>query len=90
MAGMKFDKKKMKFIPNDNNEIYNGVLIGTPEYIAPETLQNKSIGIGVDLWALGCILYLFIHGRTPFHDKTDMNIFENILNKDVIFNNVCI
>ncbi len=88
MSGMKFDKKKMKFIPIDNDEIYNGDLVGTPEYIAPETLQNKNIGIGVDLWALGCILYLFIHGKTPFKDKTDYNIFVNILHNNVIFKDV--
>jgi serine/threonine protein kinase len=80
---MKFDKSKAKFIPIDPLEEFNGDLIGTAEYVAPETLENKNIGIGVDLWALGCILYLIFHGKTPFKDKTDLLIFDNVLHKTV-------
>jgi serum/glucocorticoid-regulated kinase 2 len=30
---------------------------GTPEYLAPEILENKGHGKGVDWWALGTLLY---------------------------------
>jgi 3-phosphoinositide dependent protein kinase-1 len=84
---MAFDKKKLRFVKKEevgeNNE-----LVGTAEYVAPETLENKNIGIGVDLWALGCILYLFLHGKTPFKDKSNLLIFDNVLHKAVSFKEV--
>jgi serine/threonine protein kinase len=90
MKGKRFHKKTMKFEKYDENddESYNGELIGTADYIAPETLENKVVGIGVDLWALGCILYLFVHGTTPFKDKSNILIFDNILHKNAIINQV--
>ncbi len=42
---------------------------GTPEYMAPEVVDNKPVegaGAAADLWALGCILYQFLNGVVPF------------------------
>ena len=55
-------------------------LIGTPEYLSPETLIEGDSSPAVDLWALGCIIYLFFHGSTPFKDKTNNLIFNRIEN----------
>jgi serine/threonine protein kinase len=61
-------------------------LVGTAEYVSPEVLSNdvNNIGPAVDLWALGCMIYLFYVGVTPFKDKTDLLIFDKILNKDPV------
>ncbi|KAJ4457632.1 putative Serine/threonine-protein kinase mph1 [Paratrimastix pyriformis] len=45
---------------------------GTPNYMAPETLNHAStdstfkMGRPADIWSLGCILYQIIYGRPPF------------------------
>lgn len=64
--------------------------VGTAEYVSPEALSNDSskISQAVDLWALGCIIYLFFHEQTPFKDKTDLLTFDRILNKQIIFSEV--
>lgn len=45
-------------------------LVGTPEYMAPEIIRNLheevQMGKGVDVWAMGVLLFELIHGRTPF------------------------
>lgn len=40
--------------------------VGTADYLAPETLENTSCSCAVDLWALGCVVYQMLVGKTPF------------------------
>ena len=39
---------------------------GTPEYMAPEMIQNKAHNHTLDVWSLGILLYELVHGRAPF------------------------
>ncbi len=89
---MIFDKIRKAFVPkpdNFNEDLAENKidfqkyhvdqdLIGTPEYISPEALFLGESSPSVDLWALGCIIYLFFHGVTPFKDKNKSLIFEKI------------
>jgi WD40 repeat protein len=49
-----------------------GRILGTPEYMAPEqaTGQTHDIGPGVDIHALGAILYELLCGRPPFESTS--------------------
>ncbi|DAZ95911.1 TPA: hypothetical protein N0F65_012622 [Lagenidium giganteum] len=40
--------------------------VGTPEYMSPETIDNKSVSYASDIWALGCITFQLLTGETPF------------------------
>lgn len=51
---------------------------GTPLYVSPEVLNGETITHAVDLWALGCITFHMLYGRTPFSAETEFLIFENI------------
>lgn len=103
---MYFDKKKMKFVKiegmlNEKENVKDDIeiddihnisldLVGTPEYVSPEVLSNKTsytIGPSVDLWALGCILYYLIHGCTPFKAKNNFLIFEKIMKNEYVIGN---
>ncbi|KAJ2776896.1 rim15, signal transduction response regulator, partial [Coemansia interrupta] len=59
--------------------------LGTPDYIAPESILGLESGKSVDWWALGIICYEFIFGIPPFHDDTPEKVFHNILSADVDF-----
>ena len=60
-------------------------VIGTPFYIAPEVLNNN-YDEKCDLWSCGIILYVMISGEPPFYGENDNEIYAQILNTEVKFN----
>lgn len=49
----------------DQGERRNTVC-GTPNYIAPEILEQKGHSFEVDIWSLGVVCYTLLVGRPPF------------------------
>lgn len=46
--------------------------MGTPQFMAPEIVNNEPYDNSVDIWALGISLFMMITGRYPFNtSKTD-------------------
>ncbi|XP_041968852.1 protein kinase C isoform X2 [Aricia agestis] len=58
---------------------------GTPDYIAPEILQELEYGVSVDWWALGVLLYEMLAGQPPFEADNEDELFESILHDDVLY-----
>ncbi|EFP02957.1 CRE-PLK-2 protein [Caenorhabditis remanei] len=52
------------------NDERKRTLCGTPNYIAPEVLNKMGHSFEVDIWAIGCILFILLIGHPPFESKT--------------------
>lgn len=63
------------FDPEDTNRRF----VGTPDYLAPETIRGEPQDETSDWWSVGCILYEFLYGIPPFHASEPDQVFENIL-----------
>lgn len=62
------------------------VSCGTLAYMAPEILLGKSYGRGVDMWSIGCIMYLILSGKLPFISADPEVIKEKTIHSEVPFN----
>ncbi len=50
----------------DQSLTETGVILGTPEYMAPELAENAPADPRSDLFSLGCVLYEMCTGAAPF------------------------
>jgi serine/threonine protein kinase len=51
-----------------------GVIIGTPEYMAPEQAEARDVDHRVDIYSLGAILFEMVTGRVPFEGETPLSV----------------
>ncbi|EON61997.1 AGC protein kinase [Coniosporium apollinis CBS 100218] len=65
--------------PGDSNRRF----VGTPDYLAPETINGAGQDETSDWWSLGCILFEFLYGYPPFHADAPDQVFQNILDRKI-------
>lgn len=82
-AGTGFFNAPIKSIPLFDPGDTSRKFVGTPDYLAPETIRGDGQDEMSDWWSTGCILFEFLYGYPPFHAKTPELVFENILKRNL-------
>ncbi|GAA6011222.1 hypothetical protein JCM11491_006763 [Sporobolomyces phaffii] len=59
---------------------YADSVVGSPDYMAIETLRGLEYSYSVDYWSLGCILFEFLAGFPPFSGATPEETWTNLKN----------
>src|SRR6185436_4683288 len=60
--------------PDEADE--DGVMLGTPAYLAPERLEDGVVVPGSDVYALGLLLYRMLAGTTPWSAYTTTGVLQ--------------
>jgi serine/threonine-protein kinase len=55
------------------------MVVGTPEYMAPEQLFGEEIDARADLYSAGCVIYECLTGRLPHEADSPMTLIAKII-----------
>ena len=58
---------------------HSGVVIGTPQYMAPEQLQGDALDARSDIFSMGVMLFEMLSGQAAFHGRTIPELFHRIV-----------
>jgi serine/threonine-protein kinase len=65
-------------IEHDARITGQNMIVGTPEYIAPEQIRSAAPTPKSDLYSLGCLLFEMVTGKIPFEGKTTVLLVKHI------------
>jgi WD40 repeat protein len=66
-------------VPISATETSDGIVVGTPPYMAPEQARADSLDERSDVYALGALLYQILSGRRPYEDVDPKDVLREVV-----------
>ncbi|XP_030283144.1 kalirin isoform X2 [Sparus aurata] len=64
---------------------YVHLLLGNPEFAAPELIRGTPVSVATDVWSVGVLAYVMLSGVSPFLDESPEETCVNICRLDFCF-----
>ncbi|KAL6100434.1 kalrn [Pungitius sinensis] len=64
---------------------YVHLLLGSPEFAAPELIRGTPVSVATDVWGVGVLAYVALSGVSPFLDESPEETCVNICRLDFCF-----
>lgn len=72
-----------------DEDMRRDTICGTYEYMAPEILFQKQQSTGIDIWALGILLYELLHNKAPYSGRSMAEVKKRIIHSKIKFKPNC-
>ena len=76
---MDFGIARLATRPKESGHTEAGMVVGTPEYMAPEQLMGDELDARADLYATGVVLYECLVGTVPITADTPITLIARVL-----------
>lgn len=74
-----FGLARLNFAPGSQASM----VVGTPDYMAPEQVRSSAVGPRADLYSVGVIAFQLLTGRRPYRAETPQGVIELVLEAPV-------
>ena len=64
----------LRILGKDASMTEKGMVMGTPDYMAPEQCEGEELGPGADIYALATVAFQLLTGALPFSGDTPMKL----------------
>jgi serine/threonine-protein kinase len=76
---MDFGIARLASRPKESGHTQAGMVVGTPQYMAPEQLMGDELDARADLYATGVVLYECLTGKLPIDADTPITLIAKVL-----------
>jgi hypothetical protein len=76
-----FGLAKLRELEGTDDETCQGIILGTPAYMAPEQIEGLRVDARTDVYSLGALMYRLVTGHPPFHAPSPMAVLSKHLHE---------